>query len=138
MDELRRLIELVGALPHDVLLILAGYMVYKLAIVGSIYGVIRFVTKQLFDWLKLLGSRPRTSVKPDVEVKTVELRATIDGLCICTDSTNHAVIAQLMRIRGRRTKGSQYIHHRDADWLREAIDEKEAKDIVAESAPPKA
>ena len=41
MEELKLLIEAIAGLPTITLWVLVGYLVYKLAVVGSIYGVIR-------------------------------------------------------------------------------------------------
>lgn len=55
MEELRLLVEMVADLPHMALWVVAAFFVYKVIVVGSIYGVIRFVAAGLFivakDWI---------------------------------------------------------------------------------------
>ena len=50
MEELKQLIDLVLKLPAMALWVLAGYLVYKLAVVGSIYATIRFCVDKLHSW----------------------------------------------------------------------------------------
>ena len=50
MEELKLLIEAIAGLPTITLWVLVGYLVYKLAVVGSIYGVIRFGIEKFVQW----------------------------------------------------------------------------------------
>jgi hypothetical protein len=50
MDEIKELLELVKALPNATLFVLAGYLVYKLVQIGSIYGIIRLVVVKVHDY----------------------------------------------------------------------------------------
>lgn len=50
MDELRELIQLITHLPTFALWILLGFLFYKLAILGSVYGVIRLALNHLHSW----------------------------------------------------------------------------------------
>jgi hypothetical protein len=120
MDELKLLIDLVSHLPAMALWVLVGFFAYKIVVIGSIYGVIRFVAGQLFDWLK----------QRKVEYK--EIRPMLEGMCIRTETDRF--IAQLNRVRGRGTKAkTEYIHDCSVDWLRAAIDDKIAKDNLTGS-----
>jgi hypothetical protein len=111
MDELKLLIEMVASLPAMAMWVLVGFFAYKVVVIGSIYGVIRFVGGRLFDWLQ----------QKKIEYK--EIRPTLDGMCI--PGNTDALIAQLHRIRGRGTNiKSGYIHQQSVDWLRSAIDMK--------------
>ena len=115
MDELKLLVDMVGHLPQTALWVLLGYLVYKLAVVGSIYGVIRYVTSQVFSWLSL----------KKVEYK--EIRPMLDGMCIKGET--ESLSAQLNRLRGRGLNiQSEYIHRQSVNWLRQAIDAKIADD----------
>ena len=51
MDELKTLIEVVAGLPTLTLWVLVGYLVYKLAIVGSWFAIARFCVDKLHNWL---------------------------------------------------------------------------------------
>lgn len=120
MDELKLLIDMVANLPQMALWVLCGFLAYKLAVIGSIYGVIHFTVDKLHDYL----------IKRRTEYK--EVRALVDGMCI--NAAIEPLMAQLHRLKGRRTGiSSTYIHKNSVDWLREAIDEKEIRDtFVAE------
>ena len=118
MDELKLLVDMVGHLPQMALWVLLGYLVYKLAVVGSIYRVIRYVTKEVFAWLSLKKAAP-------VEYK--EVRPMLDSICI--KAALEPFIAQLHRLRGKGVNiESDYIHSQSVQWLREAIDAKIAED----------
>lgn len=119
MDELKLLIEMVANLPTLAVWVLVGYLVYKIAVIGSIYGLIRFGIDKLHDYKAHRHERT-----------TVEIRATLDGMCITSDGTHNALIAQIDRIKGKRTGiSSSYIHRQSVEWLREAIDAKEQLDV---------
>ena len=123
MDELKALIELVAKLPTLTVWVLLGYLVYKLAVVGSTYGVIRLALIRLFDWLQQRKAR---------EVEYKEIRPMLDGVCIRAHSDK--LIAQLHRLRGKGLSiESSYIHEQSIDWLREAIDAQVERDSLTKS-----
>lgn len=104
MDELKLLIEMVAGMPTMALWVLIGYLVYKLAVIGSIYGTIRFGIEKLHSWL--------------VTPKRVEYN--IAGRAINAD-----VAAALMQQVGRLGSRGSYIYSADVEKLRKAIDEME-------------
>lgn len=111
MDELRELIGLLADVPSLVVWVLAGYMGYKLVVVGSIYGVIRLLIDRTHSWL----TRP----------KEVQMR--FGDVCISPD-VEEALKAQLRRLPTRRLGPvGQYMFGSDVDTLRGLIDEYEAK-----------
>lgn len=111
MDELKLLVEMVANLPSMALWVIAFFFIYKVVVIGSIYGVIRFVAERLFNWL--------TSRK--IEYK--EIRPMLDGMCIKAETER--LIGQISRLKGRGINiDSEYIHGQSVDWLREAIDAK--------------
>lgn len=120
MDELKLLIEMVANLPTLAVWVLVGYLFYKIAMIGSIYGLIRFGIEKLHDWLANRESR---------RIENVNIRGHLDGMCITSDGTHNGLIAQIARVKGKATNiNSQYIHECSVDWLRDAITDKEAKD----------
>lgn len=124
MDELKLLIEMVANLPTLAIWVLVGYLAYRIVIVGSIYGVLRFFIEKLFDWLKAQKQR---------EVEYKEIRPMLDGMCV--KAATDTLIAQIHRLRGRGLGiDSNYIHSQSVDWLRDAIDKK----IEAERSERKA
>lgn len=125
MDELRELLEIVKEMPSFALWVIAGVLVYKVAVIGSVYGVVRFGLGRLFDWLSL---RKRY-------VKEVELRPTIDGMCI--KGVASELVAQLSRLRWVRrgeVTPSEYIHTCGVDRLRRALDLLEAQEAAEAAA----
>jgi hypothetical protein len=103
MDELKLLIEMVANLPSLAVWVLVGYLVYKVAIVGSVYGVIRLAIIKIHDW----------KVTPVV----VQMKLGAQPL---GEGTIDALNAQIVRLAGP----SGYIHMSDVQKLREALDAK--------------
>lgn len=121
MEELKLLVEMVSNLPSMALWVIAFFFAYKVVVVGSIYGVIRFVAEKLFTWLTTRKAR---------EVEYKEMRPMLDGMCIRAETDKF--IAQLNRLRGRGVKiDTEYIHSQSVDWLRDAIDAKIESDNAA-------
>lgn len=118
MNELRELIGLVKDLPNAALWVIAAIFLYKVTIVGSVYGVLRLAIAKLHDWAITRKTR---------EVEYKEIRPMLDGMCI-RDETDR-LIAQLNRLRGKGVGiETHYIHRQSVDWLRDAIDEKAARE----------
>lgn len=114
MDELKLLIGMVTGLPAMAVWVLAGYLAYKLALVGSTFGIARLVVVRMFDWLSTAKAR---------EVEYKEIRPMLDGLCVRGETDR--LIAQLHRLKGKGVSiKTDYIHGASVDWLREAIDAK--------------
>ena len=125
MEELKMLVQMVADLPNAALWVIAALFAYKVCIVGSIYGVIRLAIVKTHDWL----------ITPRHELRkvSVEMEGMIRGMVI----TQHqeAFIAQLNRLRGKGLRiPSDYVHGDSVEWLRQAIDDKEAKDAAKEKA----
>lgn len=122
MEELKLLIQMVADLPSAALWVIAALFAYKVCVVGSIYGVIRLAIIKAHSWL--------TTPKHELRKVTVEMEGTLRGMAITKDAD--ALLAQISRLRGKRVGiHSNYIHGCSVEWLREAIDEKEAKEATA-------
>jgi hypothetical protein len=115
MNELQLLITMVKDLPAMALWVLVGFWAYKVIFVGSVYGVIKLAIAKTHDVM----------IARKVEFK--QMRPILDRMTI--DGEVDYLIAQICRIKGKKT-GSIYIHNASINWLREAIDEKEAKDLA--------
>lgn len=100
MDELKLLIEMVAGLPSLAVWVLVGYLAYKVAVVGSIYGVIRLLIIKWHDW----------------KVQPTTFRIGAKGI---DEATAEALNAQIARICG-----THYFHMSDVQKLREALDAK--------------
>jgi hypothetical protein len=95
---------------------IALVFLYKTLVIGSIYGLVKFISGQVHDVV--------LTKKTEVPIKTkVEIEGQINGITITTDGTLDALISQIRRLRGIRTD-STYIRDRDVEWLTETIDEK--------------
>jgi hypothetical protein len=107
MDEIKELINLINQLPTIAVWVLMAYLVYKLAVIGSVYGLIRFGIDKLHDWL--------------VSPKTVTVKAEFGGIGIFSEtSLSH----QLQRVIAYRGVGpTNFFGSVDAGVLTKAIDE---------------
>ena len=128
MEELKLLVQMVASLPAMAMWVIAFFFVYKVVVVGSIYGLIRFAIDKAHNWL--------TTAKDRIE--KVETLPMIRGMTI--DSELEYFIGQISRIRGKAVSvHSTYVHRQSVDWLKEAIDAKEADDFAkAEAKKPRA
>lgn len=108
MDELKLLIELVSNLPAMAVWVLVGFYAYKVMVIGSIYGLIRFTILKVHDWL----------------VTPKKVNMALNGLTI-SEGVLLSLVAQLQRV-----SSSGYIHLSDVAKLAKAIDkiESEARD----------
>lgn len=100
MDDLKLLIGMVTNLPALAVWVLVGYLIYKIVVVSSVYGVIRLVIIKLHDW----------ATKP---------RAFKVGAKLIDEATAEALNVQIARIAS-----TSYIHMIDVQKLREALDNK--------------
>lgn len=100
MDELKVVVDLLGGAGQMALWALVVIYLYKVIIIGSIYGTVRFVVTKTHDWL----------IKP----KTIQLRI---GTTIVDDATALALQAQISRLSEHG-----YLHMDGVQRLREALD----------------
>lgn len=106
MEELKILVGLIADLPALGVWVLAGYLAYKISVIGSIYGVIRLLILKAHD---VLLHRGFTATE-------TQLR--------CVDREVHAaLVEQCLRLR----ENSRYIHMSDVLHLRNAIDKMRPK-----------
>jgi hypothetical protein len=105
MDELKLLIEMVANLPTMAVWVLVGFFVYKVVVIGSIYGVIRLGIVKTHSWL----THPKTT--------TYKM-----GALAINETVALALAAQLNRL-----SGTGYIHASDVAKLADAIDHIEAQ-----------
>lgn len=105
MEELKILVDMVAHLPQMALWVLVGFLIYKLAIVGSIYGTIRFAVEQFVKW--------RTFTPP---LRQGEFRI---GNIAINEDVERVLIAQIARLS---EPGFGYIHMTDTVKLKQALD----------------
>lgn len=118
MNQLQILIDMIAGLPEFALWIVAAFLVYKIAVIGSIYGVIRLAISKLHGWAI---DRKKVPVDQTAKVKNIVMN---DGTFDFLMSVLHKLIKSNL----------SYIHDDDVEWLKDAIKEKEAR----EAAPPPA
>ena len=119
MEELKLLVQMVASLPALAVWVIIAFYIYKITIIGSIYGVIRFITQKIHDmYLNRTNS--------------VKLIDELNGIVITSDNTFDQLMNEIKRVRGKDTGtvNSKYIHECSVNWLKEAIDDKIAKDAI--------
>lgn len=117
MEELKQLIELVIKLPNTALWILAGYAIYKLAIVGSIYGTVRFTVEKLHDAYVVKVSKLNEPKKVVYSWK--------EGVEPISEEVKAQVINALLRLKAQVHSGSQfdYVHASFATTLDKIVND---------------
>ncbi len=130
MEELKILVQMVADLPNTAIWVLLGYFTYKVFVVGSVYGVIRYGITALQTMITTAKKENTVQAKEKTEqikegkkitIKDVE----IDGMCISSDGTYDLVIRCLRKVKNHvKTAGGRYIHMEGAEWLYTAIREK--------------
>lgn len=103
MEELKLLIGMVKDLPAMALWVLAGFWAYKVIVIGSIYGVIKFVVSKFIEW--------KTYTPPAAPKEFTIGKTTIN------EEVAMALMGQIQRLN--RTG---YIHMSDVAKLSKAID----------------
>lgn len=84
MDELKLLIDMVAHLPQMALWVLIGFLAYKLAVIGSIYGTIRLLIVKAHDWA--------------TKRKQVSMEVLLDGLSFDEHATKDELMKELRRL----------------------------------------
>ena len=113
MEELKLLIEMVKGLPQMALWVVVLFFAYKVAVVGSIFGLIKLGINKLHSYF----------TTPKHELKTVDVTAELEDITIRECYSD--LLRQIKRLVGRTTSiPTDYIHKGDVKWLRAAIDEK--------------
>lgn len=98
MEELKLLIEAVAGLPTITLWVLVGYLTYKLAVIGSMYGVIRFGISKFVEW------------------KTMPREFKVGTQCINED------VERGLQVQIARLVSYSYIHGDAVGTLKQALD----------------
>lgn len=117
MEELKLLVESIAGLPDLAIWVVAMYFTFKLAIVGSIYGVIRFVALKLHDWAI---TKKTTIVEEVTKVEVKHSNITLDSKLI---STLKGEPEQMYRLFDRmKRNGLSYIFEDDITRVHRALD----------------
>lgn len=105
IEALKELVGIIKELPHIAVWILAGLLFYKVAVIGSIYGVIRLAIEKWHDYL----------IKP----KEVIEKLSLDGIYV-TGATKEEMTKLLHTLR---KPGMNYVHIDDIEALQKAMEE---------------
>lgn len=110
MEELKILVEMVAGLPSLALWVVAFFFIYKVSVIGSIYGVIRFVTQRLYDW-SVSGKR-----------KEIHFEDIANDICVTTDDTRLKLIKLLKSIaKDNGHYSGVFIHSGTVEWMEKAV-----------------
>ena len=135
MEELKELVGMLKDIPNAAIIVLGGYLFYKLAIVGSVFGVVKLAITRLTGIFLDATDAKREKVKLESEASDRELSVEsakhayklLDRLTISSEIPN--LMIELRRLTGIGTSSkSSYIHSSDIKWLRHAIDDRIAKE----------
>lgn len=110
MEELKLLVEMVSNLPSMALWVIAFFFAYKVIVVGSIYGVIKFVAQKIYESI----------VEKRKPLPAQEIKYKFAGKFIDED-VRHAFDAQVIRLHQGRYSN---IHMDDVKSLSMLIDQK--------------
>jgi hypothetical protein len=106
MEELKILVEMVAGLPTMAIWVLVGFFVYKVVVVGSVFGVLRLGIIKAHDWLANRAVNGRTRIN---EITcAVPIESIMDML--------------------RMVKTSTYVHESDINFIKRAIKEKQERE----------
>ena len=123
MEELKILVEMVAGLPTMAIWVLIGFFIYKVCVVGSIFGVLRLLILKAHDWLKT----------PKDKLTKVNIYKDLGGIVI---KEHYPELLQQIR-RIRNTNGSsyisEYIHGSDVVWLEQAITDRKEREVKDKS-----
>jgi len=115
MEEIESIIKAVAGLPNMAIWALVIFYGYKVTVIGSVYGVVRFVISK--------GLEAYTSPKRE------QINIAVDEIIYCTSKAH--LIGELQRIIPPGYQGSAQANEY-VKWLSDAITQKLEKD-----GPPK-
>ena len=110
IEALREIVTIIKDLPAYAVWILAGFLFYKLTVIGSVYGVIRLGINRLFDYL----------MKDRKQIKEFDLRG------IILDEASEQMAKQL--IISLRQHNLGYVHSTDIQFAIDAVKEKRERE----------
>ena len=119
MEELKLLIGMVADLPTMAIWVLLFFFIYKVTIIGSVFGLIKLFIVKLHSYL----------VTPKHEIKEIDVYGVLHGEIITGELND--LLMQIMRLKGVKSFSNNYIRADDVAWLKEAIDEKLEKPTEA-------
>ncbi len=113
MEELKELINMVANIPSMALWVIAAFWAYKVIVIGSVYGLIRFGIDKLYSYL--------------TNPKTVIIKSRV-GDEVVNEEVEQAILNMVRECRGIASGSNVYFHSPDLAWIQTAIREKKEKD----------
>lgn len=110
IEALKEIVTIIKDLPAYAVWILAGFLFYKLTVIGSVYGVIRLGINRLFDYLG----------KDRKQIKEFDLR----GIAVdeAAEQQAKALIVSL------KQNHLGYVHYSDIQFAIDAVKEKRERE----------
>lgn len=122
MEELKELINMVANIPSMALWVIAAFWAYKVIVIGSVYGLIRFSVEKIHSYLmKTREPKPAQDIVHKID---------LGGIVITGDK--ESMLAQLSRLKNiskHNIHRNGYIWDTDVEWLAQAITDKLHKDL---------
>jgi hypothetical protein len=117
IQDVNAIAGVINTLPNLAIWIIVALLTYKVAVIGSIFGVLKLAIDKFHDWAK----------SPTRHLEVIDVRAELNNITI--NDAWHPLLAQINRVKGARSRSGAYIHKADVEWLREAIDVKIAEEL---------
>lgn len=129
VEDLKILIEAIAGLPTLAIWVIAMYFFFKIAIIGSIFGVVRLITLKVWDYFKTKKESKevvREIVRDSYNVYDVNLGKN----CIKGVEEELFVLFKDMQSEIRNKDSYKYIHHSNVKELSDFFEEykKQKKD----------
>lgn len=115
METFKLLTEMVKDLPDMAIWVIIIFFAYKVVIVGSLYGLIRYIVQSICKAIKTNKELSNKAIELK-DIKTIDVRAKIADECITVEGVHDQLIEQIKRIRS-----GIYIHRSDVLFLEAAI-----------------
>lgn len=121
MEEIKVIIDAIAGLPQIALWVLIGFWCYKVVVVGSIYGVIRFTVAKLHDAYVNRHITKNTNITTQVH----------DCLIVGEEDAFMVQVKRLVKLQQTKVRAIttpfKYIHSYGVDIFKEALDLYEEK-----------
>ena len=112
MEELKILVESIAGLPDLAIWVVAMYFFFKIVVVGSIYGVIRYVTLKITETIK----SKKINVVENVTIEEKNTYTLESKMITTGDNT-----ATLMKDFLNEIKSTSYVHQGDMEYVFKAL-----------------
>jgi hypothetical protein len=115
IEELEALAKAIAGLPHLALYAMIGFLLYKLAVIGSVYGVIKMAIDRWHSWA--------------THEKVITTVMNFKSVYVIFDDALEACLLSVCHRPGRSERKDTWLYSGDMQWLKEAIDEKKAREV---------